>query len=111
MNTYNSTTKLLSFYADNLFVGSVTATGTIRSTNKVRMGREISTPTNYSTVLIDEVRISNTIRSAAWIKAEYYAGVDSLLIYGSEENTGFTITVPTQIGRQYAIKVEAMNGE
>ena len=31
--------------------------------------------------LIDETRISNVARSAAWIKAEYYSGVDSLLIY------------------------------
>lgn len=33
---------------------------------------------------VDEVRISNVARSAAWIKAEYYTGVDSLLTYGLE---------------------------
>jgi len=35
--------------------------------------------------IIDEVRISDTPRSAAWIKASYHSGNDSLLTYGSEE--------------------------
>ena len=35
--------------------------------------------------LIDEVRISNVARSAAWIKASYYSGNNSLVSYGSEE--------------------------
>ncbi len=35
--------------------------------------------------LIDEVRISNTARSAAWIKASYNSENNSLLTYGSEE--------------------------
>ena len=31
---------------------------------------------------LDELRLSNTARSAAWIKAEYHAGKDTLLSYG-----------------------------
>jgi len=34
---------------------------------------------------IDEVRVSNTDRSAAWIKATYNSGNDSLITFGSEE--------------------------
>lgn len=34
---------------------------------------------------IDEVRLSNVARSAAWIKASYYSLFDSLLTYGAEE--------------------------
>ena len=34
---------------------------------------------------LDEVRISNVVRTAAWIKATYNTGNDSLLTYGSEE--------------------------
>ena len=34
---------------------------------------------------IDEVRISNIVRTADWIKASYNSGNDSLLTYGSEE--------------------------
>jgi hypothetical protein len=37
--------------------------------------------------IIDEVRISNTVRSAAWIKASYESGIDNLLSFGSEETT------------------------
>jgi len=32
----------------------------------------------------DELRLSNIRRSAAWVKAEYYSGMDGLLAYGSE---------------------------
>jgi len=35
---------------------------------------------------IDEVRISSVARSAAWIKADYYAQSDNLVSWGSEEN-------------------------
>lgn len=35
--------------------------------------------------IIDETRISNIARSAAWIKAEYNSGNNSLLTYGVEE--------------------------
>jgi len=35
--------------------------------------------------LIDEVRVSNTNRSAAWLKGTREAGVDNLLLFGSEE--------------------------
>lgn len=35
--------------------------------------------------IIDEVRISNIMRSTAWIKADYNSGNDSLLTYGDEE--------------------------
>ncbi len=35
--------------------------------------------------LIDEIRVSNVARSAAWIKASYNSGNNSLVSYGSEE--------------------------
>ena len=35
--------------------------------------------------IIDEVRVSNSARSVAWIKASYNSGNDTLLTYGSEE--------------------------
>jgi hypothetical protein len=35
--------------------------------------------------IIDEVRISNIQRSAAWIKASYHSGNDTLVSYGIEE--------------------------
>jgi hypothetical protein len=36
--------------------------------------------------IIDEVRISNTVRSAAWIKATYYSNWDGLILYGDIES-------------------------
>jgi len=41
--------------------------------------------TDLSTGVIDEVRASNTTRSAAWVKASYESGRDDLLDFGSEE--------------------------
>jgi len=35
--------------------------------------------------VLDEVRISSTVRSADWIKATYYSGDDNLVSWGSEE--------------------------
>jgi len=37
---------------------------------------------------LDEIRISNTARSEAWIKASYESGRDDLLAFGSEETSG-----------------------
>jgi len=49
-----------------------------------RISRDSAT-TNYFDGIIDEVRISNTARSAAWIKASYNSGNDSLVTYGTGE--------------------------
>ena len=35
--------------------------------------------------IIEEVRISNTARSAAWLKATYYSNWDELITFGSEQ--------------------------
>ena len=40
---------------------------------------------NFAAANIDETRISNTVRSAAWISATYDSLWDTLLTYGSEE--------------------------
>jgi len=42
----------------------------------------------YFNGIIDEVRVSNTARSHAWIKASYESGKDDLVAYGSEEGLG-----------------------
>jgi hypothetical protein len=43
--------------------------------------------------LIDEVRISNVARSAAWIKASYHSGNNSLLSLGSEQKLQLNVEV------------------
>jgi hypothetical protein len=44
------------------------------------------TARKYTDGIIDEVRISDIARSAAWIKATYHSGDDNLLSYGSQES-------------------------
>jgi len=46
--------------------------------------------------IIDEVRVSNTARSADWIKADYYTQTDALVSWGSEEDYVTLATVTTQ---------------
>ncbi|MBN2101901.1 MAG: DUF2341 domain-containing protein, partial [Candidatus Aenigmarchaeota archaeon] len=50
------------------------------------VGFYISWTTTYGwNGYVDEVRVSNTSRSLAWINASFYAQNDSLIIYGKEE--------------------------
>ena len=42
---------------------------------------------------IDEIRISNTARSLAWIKADYYCETDGLVSWGSEETSGINTQI------------------
>lgn len=48
-----------------------------------------STAGRYYDGLMDEVRISNDNRSAAWIKATYETGIDDLLDFGTVERVAF----------------------
>lgn len=56
-------------------------------THKVRIGQRTydTTTHHYYDGIIDEVRVSNTERNAAWVKASYETGRDDLLDWGSEE--------------------------
>jgi hypothetical protein len=55
-----------------------------------------TTPTFFFAGIIDEIRISNTARSAAWIKATYYSNWNDLISFGAEEIClAFTFTNPT----------------
>jgi len=56
----------------------------------VGIGRNLSTGNDFYPEpydgKIDEVRISSTVRPAAWIKANYYTQTDALVSWGSEED-------------------------
>ncbi|MDD5164295.1 MAG: DUF2341 domain-containing protein [Patescibacteria group bacterium] len=58
-------------------------TGTAENASNFDIGR--TADTNYLEGKIDEVRISQTARSADWITADYNSTNNSLLTYGSEE--------------------------
>jgi len=63
------------------------------SQNNGHIGFKIDGTKNYVDGKIDEVRISNSARSVAWIKASYNSGKDTLLSIGDEE----TETVPPAV--------------
>ena len=52
----------------------------------------------YTNGIVDEVRISNVVRSAAWIRATYETGNDGLLSYGSEQSAAGCIATYTSTG-------------
>jgi len=52
---------------------------------ELTMGGSVPVGGFYCDCVLDEVRISNVVRSAAWIKADYYNQTDALLTWGSEE--------------------------
>jgi len=65
-----------------------------------------------STGVIDEVRASNTTRSAAWIKVSYESGRDDLLGFGLEETCGraeeydFVLQVANQVANNWTINLQ-----
>ncbi len=63
----------------------VTSSTTITSpSSNFLIGKQGSLP-SYFNGKIDEVRISNAVRSAAWIAASYKSETDAFNVYGSEE--------------------------
>lgn len=70
-----------------------TVTGDIVDNSKdAEIGRCVYTD-KFLDGIIDEVRVSNTARSADWIKASYESGRDNLLYFGSEETPVVSIAV------------------
>jgi len=66
----------------------ISGVGNIDSDNKLVLGAAQHVDDSYYKYLLgtsDEIRISGTLRNAAWIKATYNSLWDTLLTYGSEE--------------------------
>lgn len=58
--------------------------------------REINVPGGFDGKM-DELRFSNVARSAAYAKASYNSGNDSLITFGSEETDGASTFIPRMI--------------
>ena len=58
--------------------------------NNPKIGQEVETDQYYWNGVISELRISDTKRADAWIKATYNSLWDTLLTYGSEEEAPVT---------------------
>lgn len=68
--------------------GTSTKTGSLLTIDNTYMGNlkfggQTSLPFGGS---LDEIRISDIVRSDAWIKAEYYSGINGLISFGDVEN-------------------------
>jgi hypothetical protein len=79
-------------YIDGVNVSSNTgmtlSPSDLGNTNQNWFGRSQYSADPYFDGVIDEPRISNTSRTAAWIKASYESGRDDLLDFASEEGEG-----------------------
>ncbi|MBW2094205.1 MAG: DUF2341 domain-containing protein [Deltaproteobacteria bacterium] len=90
-HTYDSSSKKLISYRDGVDIGSETLSGLatyLINTNSNNLGLSFN-PTisgRHGKGVLDEVRISSTARSAAWIKATYHSLWDSLITFGTEES-------------------------
>src|SRR3989344_2675381 len=92
-------------YIDGVFSNQdttiTTATAINMNTTKIGGGNSNGAgyrSLTYSTTTIDEVRVSNNVRSGAWIEAEYKNGVDTYNTYGSEESApSATVSCSTDI--------------
>jgi len=99
--TWDSTTAVL-FMNGSSVPGSSGGSGAMISSDELNIGaRKSGGEVNWDGI-IDEVRISNSARTAAWIKATYNTLWDTLLTYGSEETSGWTgkvmgVTNPAKI--------------
>jgi len=73
----------------------VSFAGTLRNTSTSLVIASDETYSHYFWYgLLDELRISNTSRSSAWIKATYYSNWDDFIIFSEGEPVDFVFTNP-----------------
>ncbi|MHC4497500.1 MAG: hypothetical protein ACYS21_00135, partial [Planctomycetota bacterium] len=94
VGTYSDSNSV-KLYENGTFAGEDTDFGAVESANWAAafIGRPTAAE-RYFDGLADEVRISNSARSAAWTEASFYSGDDDLITFGSEETPTSTITSP-----------------
>ena len=88
--TMNNNTKAIAIYVDGaLNVSGTSASSASTTNNNLYMGEYGGGGYNYQG-LLDEVRISNTVRSAAWIATEYNneSSPSTFLSEGPQQNSG-----------------------
>ena len=92
--------------------GQISGTPVAVSGNLIDMGTllRIGAYWIYFNGAIDEVRISNVARSAAWIKASYHSGNDTLMSVGSvqaQAATNLPFYEPVQLAKGEKVAVHA----
>ena len=85
----------LQIYVDNNAVYNTSITANIVGGSAVILGSRYTKSADYFVDgLIDEFRISNTDRSADWIKASRYSNQDGLIAYGNAEGPYISCPAP-----------------
>ena len=81
-------TAIVTCYRDAVEVSAQSDAGAIyESTYQLGISREGAATRGYLEGTLDEIRISNTARSPAWIKAASESGSDDFLAFGDKEAT------------------------
>jgi len=86
----NSTTGGYKAYKDGAYTGQANTGTWTAPTNAIYVGQRADNSAHDFIGIVDEVRISNTNRSADWIKFEYYNmnESDNEISFGTEETAG-----------------------
>jgi len=110
--SWNSADATLRFYGDGQSRGSASKDGdTIKNSSQVVCIANVDTVNDrYFNGIIDEVRISNTTRSPAWVKASYESGRDDLLDFGasgtSEGTYDYVLRVNNTVAESWQIRLK-----
>jgi len=80
---YDGTTATV--YRDGVERDTVTIAAASDTSNPLQIGRYGASATDFWVGKLDEIRLSDTIETGAWIKATYNSLWDTLLTYGNEE--------------------------
>jgi hypothetical protein len=85
--TWSQTTDTISAWMNNILVRNESAqTYWASSIADFAPGQGYSTDADrHWKGTVDEVRVSSTRRSSAWVKADYYSNLDDLITYGGEQ--------------------------
>lgn len=73
-------------YVDGNSIGTSAVVAGYGGVGSVKLGARPDLTSTFYSGSVDEVRISLVARPAAWVKAEYHAGNDSLLTVGIEQS-------------------------
>lgn len=92
----DTSTDKLELYFNGAYSNGTTDLTSGNITPTLRIGRHATSSALAWDGMIDEVRVSNTRRSNAWIKASYETAIDNLLDWGTEEIPVVIPTVTTQ---------------
>jgi hypothetical protein len=95
---YDGATAKLYVDGQSVVLGTPSAAGAPTAVSVLRIG-DMTSYGYYFAGIIDEVRISNTGRSDAWVKAEYYSSWNDFVTFDAE--THFIVAFDDDAGEEF----------